>query len=1333
MYRTDVKQKNNEQHHNGWRGNKKGKIGRTKRRSNSRKGRTHILYLKNDQFITLNTFTKAIPHFLYSFLLRTGKERLKMKLRILLCLVILPLACALSGSRRLHRTSSKARKLFRLLRSQVAKRESGQGNVNIGKQTHIDEKMFQACPEGFEPVSSKASIRTVGSCGDGEITKAQKCLEVALALKKGVKFTKVELTEIIDAPIGCYIHNDALYLNQKATVSTTAPPTKASDATLEGKEAVSEKATIATTVSKPSPVECGKKHACVCKQVDSCSTCPANTYSKLITADKNVEARKCTACPKGKPITVSYSESTEQTQSRTFYGAKKVTECHEEKWCPPGFEHHEDKCGSLGGTCVDVNVEGACQRETLKKLCLGAENIQCCPPSDYKKHSKCAAQKKRGRCIDTQKSECDGTLRKNLCPGEAHIQCCEPKYTKYFCLPCGVDEFSPGGIKAECKKCDDAAPTTKGKTAQKQCVKCENGQEYVAHSTGKCKGNQIIMPIWDGREKMFTEDEIKEGKCAVDERIECLDAAKGQNVAYNVERGVQVILDKNKPRGCYVEDDLLTLNVARHSNKPSESKLCRQRWCYDCPADTFHDINKQGRHAKCEPCHNSVTNGKTKQLKNGCEKSIEWKKTVKAVEDQSTKLGEIQKFTDVMVRKAKDSDLSREWAESQTRLKYLDIQKQRRDDLDNQDAADLTKRPGSCMNERLKKIAKFSAIAYQKSDDPLACLSINRDELVREFCSFRKSLEKYYFSRTELTSKNDTEESLKKFWPNICCPTDKNNQGKETCEYMGVAPEQTIPFALAQGGKINEENLYLELLEALKANGYVHKGFMNMLSSVKELMGDNKDFTNAVEALTEKMPRVFIRSTFCGPRTLASPENENKKICQLLFSYRQVFGTFRYDFRKLFEIKDIKDVDKMVNGHIKAGRRLLQDGSVPGYGDDADEDEQVFGETETEQNPTSESDGKDSKLSKGKEAGVKDLNNKPPKAAKLEKFPTAESKPNGICRIKMDSKAEYEDMEKIFCPNDSIELTDDRPEIVNVALAYIQADMGDPDVKVDELLLDQARFTVGGRCNSMPVINNANDISIQTINSYNIHTGEKRQEPILVMALDRSKNGYFQKELTKCKITEYLPRAEISVGIYLDNHACCENTKSYTDCIQSDRCGQKKRPLPLKHGWTKKNLAFRLTVTGADFAWDPYDFVVPGTKFTSAVRMNFLIPGHDVNDGDVMKAREISTVKDSKASLQTNLLQTTALSGECNGEPAAVVFAGIDTSCKPQYDFDFLKSNLNLLDCLVFVAQNKKEVTFTRDSEKLWLKGEAEGVKYEILGCKGGRRRRLLTGYDGSS
>eukprot|EP00945_MAST-04E_sp_MAST-4E-sp1_P006717 g6717.t1 len=689
-----------------------------------------------------------------------------MKLRILLCLVILPLACALSGSRRLHRTSSKARKLFRLLRSQVAKRDSGQGNVNPGKQTHIDEKMLQACPEGFEPVSSKASIRTVGSCGDGEITKAQKCLEVALALKKGVKFTKVELTEIIDAPIGCYIHNDALYLNQKATVSTTAPPTKASDATLEGKEAV-----------------------------------------------------------------------------------------------------------------------------------------------------------------------------------------------------------------------------------------------------------------------------------------------------------------------------------------------------------------------------------------------------MKAVEDQSTKLGEIQKFTDVMVRKAKDSDLSREWAESQTRLKYLDIQKQRRDDLDNQDAADLTKRPGSCMNERLKKIAKFSAIAYQKSDDPLACLSINRDELVREFCSFRKSLEKYYFSRTELTSKTDTEESLKKFWPNICCPTDKNNQGKETCEYMGVAPEQTIPFALAQGGKINEENLYLELLEALKANGYVHKGFMDLLSSVKKLMGDNKDFTNAVEALTEKMPRVFIRSTFCGPRTLASPENENKKICQLLFSYRQVFGTFRYDFRKLFEIKDIKDVDKMVNGHIKAGRRLLQDGSVPGDGDDADEDEQVFGKTETEKNPTSEPDGKDSKLSKGKEAGVKDLNNKPPKAAKLETVPTAESKPNGICRIKMDSKAEYEDMEKNFCPNDSIELTDDRPEIVNVALAYIQADMGDPDVPFDELLLDQARFTVGGRCNSMPVINNANDISIQTIYSYNIHTGEKRQEPILVMALDRSKNGYFQKELTKCKVTEYLPRAEISVGIYLDNHACCENTKSYTDCIQSDRCG----------------------------------------------------------------------------------------------------------------------------------------------------------------------------------
>jgi hypothetical protein len=127
-------------------------------------------------------------------------------------------------------------------------------------------------------------------------------------------------------------------------------------------------------------------------------------------------------------------------------------------------------------------------------------------------------------------------------------------------------------------------------------------------------------------------------------------------------------------------------------------------------------------------------------------------------------------------------------------------------------------------------------------------------------------------------------------------------------------------------------------------------------------------------------------------------------------------------------------------------------------------------------------------------------------------------------------------------------------------------------------------------------------------------------------------------------------------------------------------------------------------------------------------------------------------VKGSKSILksQTNLLQTSSLrassprasspsflemtssfTGECNGVAAADVLAGIDTSCKSDYDFDF-ESNPNLLDCLVFVAENGEKVTLTRGKDNLWLKGEAETVKYEIA-CGGGRRRLLQIGGQSGS
>ena len=49
-----------------------------------------------------------------------------------------------------------------------------------------------------------------------------------------------------------------------------------------------------------------------------------------------------------------------------------------------------------------------------------------------------------------------------------------------------------------------------------------------------------------------------------------------------------------------------------------------------------------------------------------------------------------------------------------------------------------------------------------------------------------------------------------------------------------------IPFALSQGGNYNRHNLYVEVKEAIKQNGYLHKGMKKLINDLRRSIAKHK-------------------------------------------------------------------------------------------------------------------------------------------------------------------------------------------------------------------------------------------------------------------------------------------------------------------------------------------------------------------------------------------------------------------------------------------------------------------------------------------------------------
>ena len=106
------------------------------------------------------------------------------------------------------------------------------------------------------------------------------------------------------------------------------------------------------------------------------------------------------------------------------------------------------------------------------------------------------------------------------------------------------------------------------------------------------------------------------------------------------------------------------------------------------------------------------------------------------------------------------------------------------------------------------------------------CIDMNRDELLKAFCSFRHDLDNLF----KIQGKTETAES---FFPNICCKERRDTKLEVCHDPSGKIPrEDIIPFALSQGGHYSRHNLYAEVSDALKNGGYLHKGMLGILKGV---------------------------------------------------------------------------------------------------------------------------------------------------------------------------------------------------------------------------------------------------------------------------------------------------------------------------------------------------------------------------------------------------------------------------------------------------------------------------------------------------------------------
>jgi hypothetical protein len=492
-----------------------------------------------------------------------------------------------------------------------------------------------------------------------------------------------------------------------------------------------------------------------------------------------------------------------------------------------------------------------------------------------------------------------------------------------------------------------------------------------------------------------------------------------------------------------------------------------------------------------------------------------------------------------------------------------------------------------CAQEKKVPATIRSAYKVPMADevDATYCLNQNRNMLIGSFCNFRPRFVTMMNRFYQYTGSSTTV-SGRGLWPNICCKKD-NFENLKTCDDPSgqVKRSAIVPFALSQGGNLTTANLYGEIVDVLKLDGYLQTG---MTTAIQALSGSDK--------IINGLKTMFTTTYLCGPRTFDMPNdatNSGIQLCELFYPYAHMLDGYFDSVQTMLTFLERRRRRRRLQSWPATWVEEAQHWArtmgalVFGQGNDKKEIDALHREVEAAKHDAAIEQAKLSRQIVNLTAQVVNVQHNVRKEVRFDHDAFSDLLSQNKQRLRrLDSpvspfcpaitKALYPDpstwqnLVNTYCPGYSdVGLMDDNL----VILALVYAD----DVSPEQvpMLQDQGRYSVVDDCPTRTF--SAADISLQVVDDENL----------FVISLDStSPNGYIRKELPECgnwntpSAFPRIPQDTISVKVYRDGGGCCPGTKDYGVC-QANGCSAE--PTPVKDKATNLQFEYDTKVTGEVF------------------------------------------------------------------------------------------------------------------------------------------------------
>ncbi len=676
---------------------------------------------------------------------------------------------------------------------------------------------------------------------------------------------------------------------------------------------------------------------------------------------------------------------------------------------------------------------------------------------------------------------------------------CQDKYKcvckSNTCFKCPPNTYSVGGINAKCSPCAHETNGTACKDTETQRVAAN------ALSTAN-----------EAQKTAETAKKQAEGAASA--------ATKAQGAASKAKEKAEGAASAASKAKKKAEGAASAVTEVNNKVKDNDARLTKSQ-------EKAGDIEKT--------VNTNVEN--LKNAKEGLQKSIERSKIALGNLEANTNDTFKGVFKKLDEQKTVTNDLSiknsRLWQKEQIRLQHDKLMQRRKS---NDDANEKK----SCETQRLKGNVIFPAIEIsteiEKIEDT-TCIDTNRDELLKSFCSFTSDLDNLFQIQS-------IDKEAKSFWPNICCK-ERKDKTLEACnppEGSTIKRENIIPFALSQGGDYSRHNLYEEVTDTIKKNGYLHNGMKQLLDSLESIHNSKKQNAKGM------VDSFFNDVSLCGPRIVDAPGNPENKLCELFVSYKHAMKTFY----SLIESLYMQPVPIQTSSFLETMEKSLR------------------------------------KRSAVKRVGKNNIQ----QVMQMKPAPKAvDVKCTGGSKW-VSSKLKQK--KTAFCHGyNHLDLSD--ANIKNVAVHYLKKDMSNNDKEMFRLS-KQLRYQVTDSSCPAPFFT-AKDISIQRVA---MDTLGKKKEWVAVVNLNtQDKNGYLQSELPYCEEKTYLIGAKVNVKAYVDRTNYCGKIADYDTCkkkcLTECRAGKRsifsrvcskqcnKRMLQLKNRHNNKHYSKNVVVTGTQY------------------------------------------------------------------------------------------------------------------------------------------------------